>query len=109
MTSFIELTLTDNTKTLININNIIDIHKVNESEQTAISALQDNEIMEDYLETFSELGLEKLVKNAFAEVTKGNTVITTCASKKDGLYSIYVLEEYDDVKKLINEYLKEKE
>lgn len=103
MTSFIELTLTDSTKTLINVNNIIDIHKVNESEQTAISALQDNEIMEDYLETFSELGLEKLVKNAFAEVTKGNTVITTCAPKKDGLYSIYVLEEYDDVKRLIKE------
>lgn len=103
MTSFIELTLTDSTKTLINVSNIIDIHKVNESEQTAISALQDNEIMEDYLETFSELGLEKLVKNAFAEVTKGNTVITTCAPKKDGQYSIYVLEEYNDVKKLIKE------
>ena len=105
MTSFIELTLTDNTKTLVNVNNIIDIHKVNESEQTAISALQDNEIMEDYLETFSELGLEKLVKNAFAEVTKGNTVITTCAPKKEGLYSIYVLEEYSDVKRLIKEKL----
>ena len=103
MTNFIELTLTDNTKTLVNVNNIIDIHKVNESEQTAISALQDNEIMEDYLETFSELGLEKLVKDAFAEVTKGNTVITTCASKKEGLYSIYVLEEYNDVKRLIKE------
>ena len=100
--SFIELTLTDNTKTLINVNNIIDIHKVTETEQEAISGLQDNEIMEDYLEAFSELGLEKLVKNAFAEVTKGNTVITTCATKKDGLYNIYVLEEYDDIKTIIN-------
>ena len=101
--SFIELTLTDSTKTLINVNNIIDIHKVTETEQEAISVLQNNEIMEDYLETFSELGLEKLVKNAFDETTKGNTVITTCASKKDGLHSIYVLEEYNEVKRLIKE------
>lgn len=103
MTSFIELTLTDNTKTLINVNNIIDIHKVSETEQEAISALQDNEIMEDYMEAFEELGLEKLFKNAFSEINKGNTVITTCASKKDGLYNIYVLEEYNEVKRLIKE------
>ena len=103
MTSFIELTLTDNTKTLINVNNIIDIHKVTETEQSTISALQDSGIMEEYMETFEEFGMGNLVKNAFAEVSKGNTVITTCAPKKDGLYSIYVLEEYNDVKRLIKE------
>lgn len=102
MTSFIELTLTDNTKTLVNVNNIIDIHKVSETEQEAISALQDTEIMEDYMEAFEELGLEKLVKNAFSEINKGNTVITTCAAKKDGLYNMYVLEEYNEVKRLIS-------
>lgn len=103
MTNFIELTLTDNTKTLVNVNNIIDIHKVTETEQGVISALQDTEIMEEYMEAFEELGLEKLVKNAFAEINKGNTVITTCAAKKDGLYNIYVLEEYNDVRRLIKE------
>ena len=103
MTSFIELTLTDNTKTLINVNNIIDIHKVTETEQGIISALQDNKIMEEYIEAFEELDMRNLIKNAFAEINKGNTVITTCASKKDGLYNIYVLEEYNEVKKLIRE------
>ena len=103
MTCFIELTLTDNTKTLVNVNNIIDFHKVSETEQEAISALQDNEVMEDYMEAFEELGMGNLVKNAFAEVNKGNTVINTSASKKDGLYSIYVLEEYNEVKRLIKE------
>lgn len=103
--SFIELTLTDNTKTLINVNNIIDIHKVSETEQEAISALQDNEIMEDYMEAFEELGLEKLVKNAFSEINKGNTVITTCTSKKDGLHCLYVLETYSDVKRIIREVI----
>ena len=101
--SFIELTLTDNTKTFVNVNNIIDIHKVSETEQEAISALQDNEIMEDYMEAFEELGMSNLVKNAFAEINKGNTVINTNASKKEGLYSIYVLEEYNEVKRLIKE------
>lgn len=103
MTSFIELTLTDDSKTLININNIIDIHKVTETEQSTISALQDTGIMEEYMQAFEELGMGNLVKNAFAEVNKGNSVITTCAPKKDGLYSIYVLEEYNDVKRLIRE------
>ena len=103
MMNFIELTLTDGTKTLININNIIDIHKVTESEQTIFSSLQNADIMEDYMEAFKELGMANLVKNAFAEITKGNTVIATNTSKKDGLYNIYVLEEYNDVKKMIKE------
>ncbi len=47
--------------------------------------------------------MSNLVKNAFAEINKGNTVINTSASKKEGLYSIYVLEEYNEVKRLIKE------
>lgn len=105
MTNFIEVTLTDNTKALVNINNIIDIHKVTETEQGVISALQDNETMEEYLEAYKELGLEKLLTNAFNEVYKGNTIITTVASLKHGQYNIYVLEEYNEVKKLLKEAL----
>ena len=105
MTQFIEVTLIDNTKALVNINNIIDIHKVTETEQETISALQDNDTMSEYLEIYKELGLEKLITGAFNEVTKGNTVLTSIAPSKNGQYNIYVLEEYNEVKKLLKEAL----
>ena len=105
MTNFIEVTLTDNTKALVNINNIIDIHKVTDTEQETISALQNNDAMEEYLEAYKEFGLEKLLTNAFDEVSKGNTVLTSIAPSKNGQYNIYVLEEYNEVKKLLKEAL----